>query len=217
MNAILEVEVDAAEFALGRALETDADVTLTLEEVIPTGPHSMPYFWASGGDLDAFEAAVRENPSVELIRRHLTVSDAALFYATWSAEVRSLLHTVLETEGTVLDGAGADGRWEFTLRFPDRTRLSAFRERCRDQDTALDVERVYSVSAERIESEHGLTETQREILVTAVEQGYFEVPRNCTQEELAAALDIRSSAASETLRRAMRELVSDTLLDREVG
>lgn len=216
MSSILEVEVDATEFALGRALRTKAEVTLSLEEVIPTGPRSMPYFWASGGDLDAFEAALEANPSVEEIRRHLTISDAALFYATWTDEVRSLLHTVLQAEGTVLDGVGADGRWEFTLRFPDRKQLSTFRTRCSDQGTALDVERVYSVSSEHFDAEYGLTGTQREMLTAAVEEGYFEVPRDCTQEELAAKLGIRSSAASETLRRAMAELVTDTLLEREV-
>lgn len=53
--------------------------------------------------------------------------------------------------------------------------------------------------------------------MTALRNGYFQVPRDCTQRELAAELDIRSSAASETLRRATAELVANSLLEREVA
>jgi len=46
-----------------------------------------------------------------------------------------------------------------------------------------------------------LTQRQRECLEVALRKGYFEVPRDCTLAEVAAALDIDKSTASETLRR----------------
>lgn len=46
-----------------------------------------------------------------------------------------------------------------------------------------------------------LTERQREVLETAVREGYFEVPRGCALEDVAAELDIDKSTASGVLRR----------------
>ncbi|MFB6221236.1 MAG: helix-turn-helix domain-containing protein, partial [Halolamina sp.] len=92
--------------------------------------------------------------------------------------------------------------------------LSNFRQRCADQGITLDMKRVYSVSADQIDMEYGLTTKQRETLVTALEQGYFQVPRESTQQELAESLGVQSSSASETLRRAMGELIANTLLEK---
>lgn len=215
MSSILEVSIDSEDFALGRTLNTGVDVSITLEEVIPTGNRAMPYFWASGENLAAFETSLEEDPSVESIRRHLKLSESALYYAQWAEEVRSLLYSIAEEEGTILDGVGSAGRWQFTLRFPDRDSVSSFRQRCVELGIALDVRRVYSVSADQFDMEYGLTKKQREILVTALENGYFQVPRDCTQQELAEKLGIQSSAASETLRRATAELIANSLLEAE--
>lgn len=46
-----------------------------------------------------------------------------------------------------------------------------------------------------------LTDRQREVLNTALRRGYFEVPRECTLEELARSLDADKSTVSEVLRR----------------
>lgn len=216
MSSILEVSIDSEDFALGRTLNTGVNATITLEEVIPTGNRAMPYFWASGENLAAFETSLEEDPSVESIRRHLKLSDSALYYAQWTEEVRSLLYSIAEEEGTILDGVGSAGRWQFTLRFPDRESVSAFRKRCVELGITLDVKRVYSVSADQFDMEYGLTTKQREILVTALENGYFQVPRDCTQQELAEKLGIQSSAASETLRRATAELIANSLLEKEI-
>jgi predicted DNA binding protein len=53
-----------------------------------------------------------------------------------------------------------------------------------------------------------LPNEQLEVLSLAVEQGYFEAPREVTLEELADQLDIPRSTASYRLRRATAEVVT---------
>ncbi len=216
MSTIFEVTVDSTDFALGRALSVDPDVVITLEEVIPTGSRAMPYFWATGERLEAFETAVEDDPTVDAVRRHLKVQNSVLYYAEWDERVDDFLSAIAREEGTVLSGVGAEGTWEFTLQFPDRDHLSRFRERCREHEVSLDVRRIYSVD-DPAAAEFDLTDKQRTTLVTAYEEGYFEVPRAVTQQELADELGIRSSAVSETLRRAIGELVAETLVEDPVG
>lgn len=54
-----------------------------------------------------------------------------------------------------------------------------------------------------------LRSEQREVLELAVEQGYFETPREVTLDKLAAHLDIPRSTVSYRLRRATAELAKD--------
>jgi hypothetical protein len=53
-----------------------------------------------------------------------------------------------------------------------------------------------------------LTDRQQEVLETAVSLGYYEVPRETTHEEIAAALDCSASVVGQHLRRIERRLVS---------
>ncbi|TYL37909.1 bacterio-opsin activator [Natronococcus pandeyae] len=46
-----------------------------------------------------------------------------------------------------------------------------------------------------------LTDRQRELLETALREGYFEVPRECTLAELAETVGVDKSTASTVLRR----------------
>lgn len=52
-----------------------------------------------------------------------------------------------------------------------------------------------------------LTERQREVLETAVHMGYFEVPRECTLEELAHTCSVDKSTISTVLRRGEAQIV----------
>ncbi|WP_336326560.1 helix-turn-helix domain-containing protein [Halovenus sp. HT40] len=60
----------------------------------------------------------------------------------------------------------------------------------------------------RTDPESLLTDRQREVLETAVRNGYFSVPRECTLAELAERLDIDKSTASTILRRGEQRLVN---------
>lgn len=58
-----------------------------------------------------------------------------------------------------------------------------------------------------------ITRRQREAVRTAVDLGYYEVPRHAELDEVAAALDCADSTASELLRRAEASVLS-TLVER---
>lgn len=53
-----------------------------------------------------------------------------------------------------------------------------------------------------------LTDRQREILRRAFEEGYYDWPRECTGEEIAAELGISSATFSEHIRVAERKLLA---------
>jgi predicted DNA binding protein len=59
-----------------------------------------------------------------------------------------------------------------------------------------------------VASLNALTERQQEVLETAFEMGYFEVPRETTTEAVADELDIDPSTAREHLQRAQRNLLA---------
>jgi predicted DNA binding protein len=48
---------------------------------------------------------------------------------------------------------------------------------------------------------------QREFLNTAVERGYFEIPRQVTLEEIADEMDVTKTTASNHLRKIERKLI----------
>lgn len=56
-----------------------------------------------------------------------------------------------------------------------------------------------------------LTDRQRDVLVTAVELGYFEVPREASAADVAAEFDLDQSTVTEHLRRAERNLLAEQL------
>jgi hypothetical protein len=56
-----------------------------------------------------------------------------------------------------------------------------------------------------------LTDRQREIIQTAYDMGYYEVPREATTEAVASEIDVDPSTVAEHLQRAERNLLSHHL------
>ncbi len=81
-----------------------------------------------------------------------------------------------------------------------------------DLGTAFEVLRVGKYSG-RSGHTDGLTERQHEVLVTAYERDYFDVPRGVTPDELAAEIGLDKSTVLEHLRRAEQNLLDGTLGD----
>lgn len=60
---------------------------------------------------------------------------------------------------------------------------------------------------ERLHESQLLSERQLEVVVAAVDEGYYDTPRRCSLTDLAAHLDIAKSTCSETLHRAEEAII----------
>jgi hypothetical protein len=218
MTVIAEFSLPADEFVLGDLLQTTADVRIRLERLVPTGTEVMPYVWVhhGDGDLEAFERAVTGDPLVRELVPLDTLDGETLYAVEWETPPESLLYGVVRSDGAILRGGGAQGRWEFLVRFPDHDHLRAFHQYLDDNDITVAVDRVYApADGDTIPNGFDLTDPQRETLRTAVRRGYFEVPRRVTATDLAEEFDVTPQAVSERIRRATNSVLSSVLFTGE--
>lgn len=125
-------------------------------------------------------------------------------------ETITLSGMIADQGGRIRESKGTKTAWVFQLRFPSRDALVAFNDECKRNDVSVQV--THLRSTENVDQPLlGLTEKQQELLTVAYQEGYFEVPRGISQDELADRLDVSKSAISQRLRRAMTELCSASL------
>lgn len=212
MSVILEFSIEPDEFVLGQALSGTPGVVLELERIVPTENDVMPFVWATGDDLRAFEAKIRESPFVEELFALDRVGESGLYRIEWGEHDDDLMAGLAETEATVLEGR-ANGNWVFRLRFNDHDKLTQLYNYLTDHDITVHVERTYTLTEE---SDRGhrfdLSDEQREALVLALQRGYFETPSQADLDELAAELDITRQALSDRIRRGNEKILRRVLL-----
>ncbi len=110
----------------------------------------------------------------------------------------------LEMPFTIQDGTVV---WEVTT---SRDRLSKLGENLDESGIPFAIDSIY----QEIESEQPLTDHQWSVIRTAAEHGYYDTPRDCTQEELAEALGVAKSTCSETLHRAEERIIKQFIENR---
>lgn len=213
MSVIVDLRLDAAAFELGRVLEVDSGATVELDRMVPLGDRSVPFAWVYEESPEQFETRVRAHEAVEDVRVAQREDGRTLFAIDWHAERDRVLRAVRAEDGQLLSATGTGVEWKLELRFSHHRELSGFRERCAEADVALDVLRVYTPREDGDCPYHGLSQPQREALITAVHRGYYEIPRRISTQELADELGISDQATTERLRRGIDELVQNALVD----
>lgn len=211
MSVVVEVSVPAESFALADALAAEPDVALEAERVASHSPEwALPFLWATGGDDESFLEAMRGDSTVEnvvVIER----ADADVLYGVeWSDPVQELITEMIDKHAIILEARAQGADWHLRLRFTTEGEVTSFREYFEERGRRFEVLMLTRPDAPR-QREYGLTEGQYEALVTVLREGYFDVPRAVTIEELADAIGISSNAVSQRLRRATTNLVRHTL------
>ena len=91
------------------------------------------------------------------------------------------------------------GEWHF---FATRERITAIFDDFKAKGINVELKSVGKYKAK-----NKLSERQLEVLDHAIKEGYFEIPRKITLNNLASKLEIASSTLSELLRRINKKLI----------
>lgn len=211
MSVIVEMTLPATVFELGRILAVEGESRIELETMVPIGNRSIPFFRVYEG-RDSFEAAVGKNDAVSDITQVSSQNGEILYALDWDISDDSFFQGLLDTEATILEAAGSTDTWAFDLRFTSHDDLSNFQSYCLEHDLPIEVQSLYNPTRPDAGPWFGLTPQQRVALSRAVEEGYYSIPRETSTRALADEFDISDQAMTERLRRAIVNLVTNTLL-----
>ncbi len=211
MSVIANVRLSGSDFALGRAFRQGPDVSLSVESIVPISSAVLPYVWVEGEETETITETLREIEYTERVSVVAEMEAKQLLEIEWGDSPGDLIPILLETGAVVLEVSMTADEWTFRLRFREYEDLSAFSRRCREADISVQLQQLYSPNGTSEVPQCDLTTEQREVLTTALEHGYFEVPRNVTLDELGGLLGISDSAASQRLRRGLATLLDATL------
>lgn len=215
MTTIAEITLSPEEFALGETIQSIPEIELRVESVVVEGAtRTVPLIWFSNVDPAATEDALEADPTVGEFDRLLEKPDDGewLYRIQYATEVSSVCGSIYTNDGTVLDAQMRDGEWMLRMLFPHRKGLSNAVGDIEDGGARVDVRRMVEADQDDdLEMTATLTEPQQEAISEAYRQGYYDVPREISLEELARELEISHQALSERLRRANRVLASEQL------
>lgn len=211
MAVIVDLALPAQQFELGRILGMEGDTSVVLETMVPVGERTVPFFRVHGEE-NGFEESVRGHAAVADIDVVSTHDGEVLYALNWDISDDTFFEGLIETEANLLEARGVAQTWSFELRFPSHEALSAFQTHCTEHDIPIDLKRLYNPTKPGAGPWYGLSSPQRMTLTRAVESGYYSIPRQTSTQNLAAEFGITDQAVTERLRRAIRNLVTSTLL-----
>jgi hypothetical protein len=227
MSVLVDLVVPATDFVFERAFVAHPGLRVQFDQVVPLGGDAPVAAWMTrrpdrrtesrpdrqtDARTDRLGDALAADPAVTAVERLDRTDDAWLFGVELSPDAVDLLDILGDTGAVCLSCAGRDAVWQLTLRYRSRQRLADCYHRCVAADLDLTVRSVHPLAASPEErTPAALTAVQLETLETALEAGYFAVPRETTLQELAAELGVSDTAASQRLRRGIEALLTQSL------
>ena len=165
---------------------------------------------ADGDDCDAFEENLADDPTVRAAQL-VTTGPGGRTYVVEVDEDRSarLFPALVLAEIHLLEVRADRFGWHVGFETADRTAVRSLADDIED-DASFDVRRLGPTATVRTSDDPSLTPRQREVLRTALERGYFAVPRGCSQTDLADEFEVTPAAVSQQVRRAVRGLIETT-------
>ncbi|WP_232687082.1 bacterio-opsin activator domain-containing protein [Halobacterium zhouii] len=215
MSVVGNFTIVAESFALDHALSTAPDVTVEADRLASHSPQEVfPFLWAADGDLEGFQRALEDDPTTTSVSVAEETENELLYRLEWSEEFQDLIQQMVDHHAAILEAKARSGRWHLRLRFADEQMVSTFRSHFREAGREFEVNQLYHPTDPR-QRTFGLTAEQHEALVTAVDEGYFAIPRETSTAELSEALDVSANAVSERIRRGCETLVRSGLVRAE--
>ncbi|WP_280537941.1 helix-turn-helix domain-containing protein [Halopenitus sp. POP-27] len=177
------------------------DATFQVLAALPGDGPGFALVWVSASDLDDV---------LEDMRDHAVLTDMSVMQRT-DTEATVQFETTAPMLLVAAKRSGIPIEMPIEIRDGEATidvtgahdRLSELGRQFQELEMDFRVEYIQ----ERLQPSQVLTETQQRLLLTAVELGYYDTPRECSLTDLAEHVGIAKSTCSETLHRAEEEII----------
>lgn len=209
-GVVAEAHLDHERLLLRPTLRRLGDVTVVPGNRARRDGREYQFVSIETDSVTELDSALATDPTVTnpmLVERH---ADRLVYRVELTDEVITLDGAIADHGGRIREATGTATAWILKLRLPSRESLVSFNDECKHQDISVRVTQLRSAEGDA-PTLLGLTDKQQELLTVAYEEGYFDVPRGISQDELAAKLGVSKSAISQRLRRAMTELCASSL------
>jgi predicted DNA binding protein len=172
MSVIGEFTVPSDSFLLGESLQAVPEMAVELQRVV-THSHDriVPFFWAHRGDDEAFDAAVREDPTLADVVRLDDYDEGVSYRGTWTGKAEGVAYAYIDARATILEATGQDDSWTLRMRLDDDRTLSQFHRHCQSEGIPFTLHQLYHPDQPMGGGQYGITPTQWEMLVTAYRLG----------------------------------------------
>lgn len=205
------VRVQHPDLVLTRTVTSDQTATVKPVSEAGTDPRSGKYLYhIHSDDFDRFEAGLRVDHTITDYERVLQTGDEAIYSFEYDDRAKLFSPVISIANGVALDMENDGTAWTMTVWMPSREKLSKLWDYATGNNIEIDLQRVNDY-ASPLETDAGLTDTQREALLVALEGGYFEEPRDASLDDVADELGISQPAAGGLLRRGIKRLILSSL------
>lgn len=206
MSIIVEFTISSPRLVLTRAMTDVPEVSIQVESIDGVPPEDVvTMLWATGEDLEAWDDAIRADPTVTDVSLVDAFPERHLYHYRVDDSVDIQMYNEwIEVGAAQMYIEAQDGDWFHRVRFPDRAALREFRDAADEYDVDFAVHSIYTEPHGPGQDE--LTAAQTEAIELAVEHGYFEIPRENGLDPIAEELGVSEQSTSERLRRAIRKL-----------
>ncbi|MBX0296823.1 helix-turn-helix domain-containing protein [Haloarcula nitratireducens] len=212
MTTVVRASIPVQELALSQTFASLPDLAVKAERVVQSGRDVvMPLMWVRNTEPEQFGAACEQDPTVENVELLAEFEDEFLYRMEWTDQIELLLQMLTNSEASILAIYGEGECWHLRLLCPSRDHLSEIKTFCSEHELQFAIDAIHEMDGEPA-SRYGLTTTQYEALVTAVQMGHFQVPKEVDLDVVAEELGISHQALSECLRRGTQTLIEDTLM-----
>jgi predicted DNA binding protein len=211
MSVVAEFRLPHEEFALAETFAVEPDLVVEAERAVATPTDRLfPHVWLRGHDFDD-SVHPAEDPTVETAREIARTEAGRLYTVEWADIVQERIQSTLDRNVSVLQFLGDSCGWHARIRVPEHAYLSEFQDLLIRADVDVEIERIYRPQTPNASSLDSLTTKQRAAVVTAVELGFYEVPRATSMGAVAEELGISQQALSKRLRRAHAAIIGETV------
>lgn len=216
MDDVLAVfRVEHPDVALTQTAAHDESAVIRPVRQAGTDPESERYlFSVTSEDFETFEAGLAADPTIAEFERVIELAEEAVYAFTYTDRAILFSTEIGRTNGVILDVENAGTTWLLKTWFPDRATAQRLWDYANEHGVDVELDRINEYSS-IVSSSYGLTPTQEEALLHALDVGYFDEPRGITLEELAEERDVSEPAASGLLRRGLKRLLLSTVAESE--